>query len=169
MTNPTGDPSPKRAKTSAQMTRRGFGLLGAAALVGSTVFAARWFNVTAQAGGKGTLSTPDAHKAAVTGEVLLVDIRRPDEWSRTGVGEGAVPLDMRRSDFTDALMVQTKGRTDMPVALICARGVRSRAMSGRLSDAGFTNIIDVPEGMLGSGAGPGWLKRGLPVVAWQEG
>ena len=27
------------------------------------------------------------------------------------------------------------------------------------------NIIDVPEGMLGSGAGAGWIKRGLPTVA----
>ena len=169
MTSPTGAPSPKRAKASVQMTRRGFGLLGAGALVGGTVFAARWFNVTAQAGGEGTLSTPDAHKAAVAGEVLLVDIRRPDEWARTGVGEGAVPLDMRRPDFTDALLVHTNGRTDLPVALICARGVRSRALSTRLRAAGFRKIIDVPEGMLGSGAGPGWLGHGLPTVAWQQG
>jgi len=25
----------------------------------------------------------------------------------------------------------------------------------------------VPVGMLGSGAGPGWLERGLPVVAYK--
>jgi hypothetical protein len=37
-------------------------------------------------------------------------------------------------------------------------------MSNLLENAGFTNIIDVPEGMMGSRAGPGWLKRGLPVV-----
>lgn len=113
------------------------------------------------------LSTPDAHAAAMSGEVLLVDIRRPDEWERTGLGEGALPLDMRRADFTKALLAQTGGRTDVPVALICARGVRSRAMSARLFEAGFTRIIDVPEGMSGSGAGPGWLKRGLPTVPWQ--
>ncbi|WP_299621945.1 rhodanese-like domain-containing protein [uncultured Tateyamaria sp.] len=169
MTDPSGLPSPERAKTPARMTRRGFGLLGGAAIVGGTVFGARWFNITAQAGGDGTLSTPDAHAAAVAGSVLLVDIRRPDEWSHTGIGEGAVPLDMRRRDFTDALLKQTKGRTDVPVALICARGVRSRAISNRLIKAGFTNIIDVPEGMLGSGAGPGWIKRGLPTVAWTQG
>lgn len=169
MTDPAGTPTPDRAKAPARFTRRGVSLFGAAALVGGTVFGARWFNLTAHAGGEGTLSTPDAHQAAASGEVLLVDIRRPDEWSRTGVGAGAVPLDMRRADFTDALLVQTEGRTDMPVALICARGVRSRALSNRLRSAGFTNIIDVPEGMLGSGAGPGWLKRGLPTVVWQGG
>ena len=80
------------------------------------------------------------------------------------MGEGAIPIDMRRPDFTDALRAEIVGREDVPVALICARGVRSARLSQRLAEAGFTNIIDVPEGMLGSGAGPGWLKRGLPVV-----
>lgn len=152
-----------------RMTRRGFGLGGAALLVGGTVVAARWFNVTAQAGGDGTLSTPEAHAAALAGNVVLVDIRRPDEWARTGIGEGAVPIDMRRADFTETLLKETNGRTDHPVALICARGVRSRNLSDRLRTAGFTNIIDVPEGMLGSGAGPGWVRRGLPTVAFQPG
>ncbi|MEL7259748.1 MAG: rhodanese-like domain-containing protein [Pseudomonadota bacterium] len=155
-----------RAQAPARMTRRGFGIFGAAAAVGGTVFAARWFNITADASADGTLSAPDVHAAAVSGQVVLVDIRRPDEWSRTGLGEGAVPIDMRREDFTDALLGHTGGRVDIPVALICARGVRSRKMTQRLLAAGFTTIIDVPEGMLGSGAGPGWLKRGLPVVGW---
>lgn len=155
-----------RAFSPARLTRRGFGVLGAGALVGGTVFAARWFNISAEAGVEGTLSTPDAHAAAVSGAVVLVDIRRPDEWSGTGVGEGAVPIDMRRPDFTDELLKITGGQTNVPVALICARGVRSRRMTQRLTQAGFGNIIDVPEGMLGSGAGPGWLKRGLPTVSW---
>ncbi|MEL6883748.1 MAG: rhodanese-like domain-containing protein [Pseudomonadota bacterium] len=155
-----------RGTAPARMTRRAFGLAGAAALAGGTVFAARWFNITAQANGEGTLSAPDVHAAATGGALLLVDIRRPDEWERTGLGEGAVPLDMRRKDFTRALLDYTGGRTDTPVALICARGVRSRRMTEVLTGAGFTTIIDVPEGMLGSGAGPGWLKRGLPTIAW---
>jgi len=28
---------------------------------------------------------------------------------------------------------------------------------------GFTQVYNVKEGMVGSTAGPGWLKRGLPV------
>ena len=40
------------------------------------------------------------------------------------------------------------------------------AWADHLREAGFTNIIDVPEGMLGSGAGPGWLKSGLPLTEW---
>ena len=32
-----------------------------------------------------------------------------------------------------------------------------------LTDAGFTNVVHIKEGMAGSGAGPGWLARGLPT------
>ncbi|WP_299283658.1 rhodanese-like domain-containing protein [uncultured Tateyamaria sp.] len=162
----TAENNTEKPSGARHMTRRAFGLGAGALIVGGAVFASRWYNISAQAGVEGTLSTPDAHSAAVSGDIVLIDIRRPDEWETTGVGEGAIPIDMRRDDFTDALLVETAGRTDTPVALICARGVRSRRMSRQLSEAGFTTIIDVPEGMLGSGAGPGWLKRGLPTVTW---
>lgn len=147
----------------APVTRRSFLILGATALAGAGAFAANWYNVNASVDGT-ALTVQDAHQQAVAGAIILVDIRRPDEWARTGVGQGAVPLDMRRKDFAEALLALTQGRSDAPIALICARGVRSRRLSGRLSGAGFTRIIDVPEGMLGSGAGPGWLRAGLPVV-----
>ncbi|MFT7058555.1 MAG: rhodanese-related sulfurtransferase [Pseudorhodobacter sp.] len=110
------------------------------------------------------LSVELAHSEAVAGNIVLVDIRRPDEWANTGSGEGAARLDMRRKDFIPALKAAVGGKLDAPVALICARGVRSAHMTNQLIAAGFTNIIDVPEGMLGSAAGPGWLKKGLPVV-----
>jgi len=87
-----------------------------------------------------SVDAPTAHRLASEGKIALIDIRRPDEWEKTGSDRGK------------------------PVALICARGVRSARMNNRLVEAGFTNIIDVPEGMLGSKAGPGWLKRSLPVV-----
>lgn len=114
------------------------------------------------------LSVTQAHEQAVAGEITLIDIRRPDEWRKTGLGEGASPLDMRRKDFVKALGILVDGNFDTPVALICARGVRSAKLSKRLSEAGFTRIIDVPEGMLGSRAGPGWLGRELPTHAYQE-
>ncbi len=141
---------------------------GAAVLVGSGAFAARWFNITARDSGEMQLSPEVAHQAALDGRILLIDIRRPDEWALTGVGEGAHPLDMRRPDFIAALEQIAGGQVlDLPIALICARGVRSRMLGAHLEEAGFTQILDVPEGMLGSGAGPGWLGRGLPVTPWQ--
>ena len=141
----------------------GGGVLGA----GAVVVAANpnWFYslITEDVDGT-TLTAPEAHAAALAGDIILIDIRRPDEWAVTGSGEGAHRLDMRRDDFEVALAALTGGNTDAPVALICARGVRSARVANRLAEAGFTRIIDVPEGMLGSAAGPGWIRRGLPVV-----
>lgn len=115
------------------------------------------------------LSVSDAHRQAVEGDITLIDIRRPDEWRMTGIGDGAQPLDMRRKDFTQALDALVNGDLATPIALICARGVRSARMSQRLAEAGFTTIIDVPEGMLGSRAGPGWLASDLPTRRYKEG
>jgi rhodanese-related sulfurtransferase len=113
--------------------------------------------------------TPDeAHQHATAQEILLIDIRRPDEWDLTGIGQGAVPLDMRRDDFTSALRELAGDDLGRPIALICARGVRSRRQSAQMIEAGFTQIIDIPEGMLGSGSGPGWLARGLPIYLFES-
>ena len=149
------------------MNRRRF-LIGAGslALVGGIFAATEGRNLFYAALSEGVdqqIDVTTAYNRATRGEILLIDIRRPDEWAATGSPAPGHRLDMRREDFTDALLALTDGATDAPVALICARGVRSSRMTNRLIAAGFTNIIDVPEGMLGSGAGPGWLNEGLPV------
>ena len=138
--------------------------MGLTGLVGATAFGIAAHS-TADTSGEGKLTAIAAFAAAQAGEILLVDIRRPDEWQRTGIAEGAVPIDMRRPDFTDAVLAARASPTP-PIALICARGVRSARMTARLTDAGLTPIIDVPEGMLGSFAGPGWVKRDLPLQSW---
>ncbi len=147
----------------SRIARRALLLGGTAVLAGGGLFAANWFNVRAEVT-PDALSVGEAHAKATAGEIVLIDIRRPDEWGRTGVGEGAQPLDMRRPDFVEELLKLTDGDSDRAIALICARGVRSRRLTATLTEAGFSRIIDVPEGMLGSGAGPGWLRAGLPVV-----
>ncbi len=152
--------APSPAKTArGRMTRRAM-LVGAVALGGLLV--ARLHDRGGPVG-ENALSVQDAHRAALAGEITLIDIRRPDEWARTGLPEGAIAIDMRAPDFTARLLSQVTSK-DAAVALICARGVRSRALARRLTEAGFTRVLDVPEGMLGSGAGPGWLKAGLPVT-----
>lgn len=139
--------------------------VGAAIAAG---FAIRQYRLIPEDHNGSRISVADAHEQAVDGRVLLVDIRTPREWRASGIGEGAVPLDLRREDFVDVLTQMTGGDQAAPVALICARGVRSARLSNRLIEAGFTNIIDVPEGMLGSAAGPGWVRAGLPVRKYNE-
>ncbi|MEO0945656.1 MAG: rhodanese-like domain-containing protein [Pseudomonadota bacterium] len=151
------------AAKAARPTRRVFLLGGTVVVAGSGLFASKWFNIFADASTEGALTVETALAEAEAGSIYLIDIRRPDEWQRTGVAEPAIPLDMRRDDFETVLQSIFEANGERPVALICARGVRSDRMNQRLEAAGFTNVLDVPEGMLGSGAGPGYLKRGLPI------
>ena len=48
-------------------------------------------------------------------------------------------------------------------ALICRTGNRTGQVQKFLQAQGFTNVLNVSEGMAGSGAGPGWARRGLPI------
>ena len=146
------------------LSRRAVLVGGLAAAIAAGTGGWRYVTRTAGVGSAGTLTPPEALKAARAGDLLLIDVRRPDEWAATGVAEGAARIDMRRDDFAEALRAAA-GDPARPVALICARGVRSRRAAAALAGAGLTRVIDVPEGMLGSAAGPGWLARGLPVVA----
>ena len=152
-------------KTPIRRSRRWLLGAGSVSVLGGGAFAATWFNVFADASAEGALTVEDAHQQARDGSIYLVDIRRPDEWKRTGIGADAIPIDMRRKDFGEVLTSIFDTTGPRPVALICARGVRSDRMNTRLKNAGFKDIIDVPEGMLGSGAGPGWIARELPLRA----
>ncbi len=147
-------------------TRRWVLLGGGAAIAAG--FAIREYRLIPQAYAGGQIAVATAHQQVLDGTIHLIDIRTPREWRATGVAEGAYPLDMRREDFVQALDHLLGGDRSAPVALICARGVRSARLSNRLTEAGFTNIIDVPEGMLGSAAGPGWVRARLPVNAYEE-
>ncbi|WP_424831050.1 rhodanese-like domain-containing protein [Ruegeria sp.] len=151
---------------SSNRTRRWVLLGGGAAVVAG--FAIREYRLIPEDYGGDQLTVAEAHTQALSGDILLVDIRTPKEWRSTGIGEAAAPLDMRREDFVQALTQLVKGDLAAPVALICARGVRSARLSNQLTEAGFSNIIDVPEGMLGSAAGPGWVRAGLPVGQYSE-
>lgn len=156
-----------RTEQLQHLNRRRFLLAGSVAV--AVVGVGLWWRRRAPDYPGGKLSVAGAYAQAASGEVTLIDIRTPREWRATGIPDRGHPIDMRRGDFIAALTAITGPDRARPIALICARGVRSARMSLRLSEAGFTNILDVPEGMLGSGAGPGWLAQNLPVRPWQEG
>jgi len=155
----------KTAKSAPYLSRR---VLLAVALLGVIAVVAWGLFWPRPSYSGAVLGVAEVHEQASTGALILIDIRRPDEWTKTGVATTAVPIDMRRDDFLVALTDVAGIDRSQPIALICARGVRSARLSVALTEAGFTHIIDVPEGMLGSPAGPGWLKAGLPTHAYKE-
>lgn len=114
-----------------------------------------------------TLAAPDAHAQARAGTLTLIDIRRPDEWRQTGVAEDALRINMAHPQGTPGFVRQVAaevgGDKNAPIGLICRTGNRSAHMQQALLEAGFTQVYNVKEGMAGNGAGPGWIKRGLPV------
>lgn len=109
------------------------------------------------------LSADAAAKRAAEGSIFLVDIRRPEEWRESGVAASSATISMHEEGLLQKLARLTKGDTSKPIALICRTGARSTWLAGELEKRGYTNILNVREGMFGSQAGPGWLKRGLPV------
>lgn len=141
--------------------RRGAALLAIVLLVGGLLAAG------ARAADGGRLDASEARAMAEAGAVTIVDIRRPGEWRQTGLPAGAeratIAYGRGQGDFLARIRELTGGRRDAPIALICAGGVRSAYAAELLRQRGFTKVYDISEGMLGSRAGPGWLKQDLPV------
>jgi rhodanese-related sulfurtransferase len=116
------------------------------------------------------LAAPDAFAQAQAGKLTLIDIRRPEEWKQTGVAKDALQINMAQGDagFVAQVTAETGGDKNTPIGLICRTGNRTTKMQRVLTDAGFTQVYNIREGMAGSGAGPGWIARGLPVEACER-
>lgn len=95
--------------------------------------------------------------------VPVIDVRREDEWLKTGVIEGAHKLTFfdkkGKYDAQKWLSELDKiAASDEPFVLICAAGVRSKAIAKLLDKRlGFTQVHNHTKGM------NYWLKKGLAV------
>ncbi|MCW2309572.1 rhodanese-like domain-containing protein [Rhodobium gokarnense] len=114
-------------------------------------------------GENGIVDAPTAREEALAGRLLLVDIRTPMEWQRTGVGDAAEAISLQDPSFLQKVLDLIGEDKSKAVAVLCATGNRSSWLAGEMRRLGFTNVYDVNEGMMGSFSGPGWLGRGLPT------
>ncbi len=118
-------------------------------------------------GGHFVMTADEASVRAEAGELMLIDVRAPQEWRQTGVPRGARRVTIHDpaglKGFVDAMAAAVDGDLKKPIALICARGNRSTIAQKVLSEAGFTRVFNIREGFTGGPYGPGWVKRGLPV------
>ncbi|MGL4241250.1 MAG: rhodanese-like domain-containing protein [Beijerinckiaceae bacterium] len=113
------------------------------------------------------IAPPEAHKLAAEKKAVLVDIRRPDDWADTGVGEHAVKIDMEDPMFITKLNAAMGNDRTKPVALICRTASRTRVVQRALMQHGYTRVINVEGGMVGNGSDRGWIAHGLPVTRGQ--
>jgi rhodanese-related sulfurtransferase len=96
--------------------------------------------------------------------VQLIDVREAREWEETGMPDGARGVSLSRDDFVHAVLAELGGDRSRPVAVICRSGARSAKAAEQLLAAGFTNVTNVGDGMIGrSSIGEGWLQSGLPM------
>jgi rhodanese-related sulfurtransferase len=113
------------------------------------------------------ISAAQAQALFAQDEITLIDIRRPDEWRQTGVAAGVTRINMQHPQglqgFAQEVFDTVGGDLDAPIVLICRTGSRTSRIQPILTQAGFTNVRHVPEGMLGNRRSPGWIAQGLPT------
>jgi rhodanese-related sulfurtransferase len=120
------------------------------------------FGAVAQTPGATTL--PAAAYSGPAPSTTLIDVREPNEWAETGMPAGSVGVAISRADFVDAVTKTMGGDKTRPVAVICRSGTRSQRAAKALTDAGFTNVTNIGDGMIGrKEVGSGWLASGLPL------
>ncbi len=144
---------------TAPISRRGL-LAGAAALMLAPALA------LAREPAIKVMDPAQAHEKARKGEVLLIDVRTPEEWKETGIPEGAHPVELAPS-FLARLKELTGGDKTRPVAFMCATGARSEYVARELAKRGWTHVFDVAGGVFGGPKGKGWKAEGLPMIPYK--
>ncbi len=110
-------------------------------------------------------SPSEAYELGQSGQLVLVDVRTSAEWQETGIPVGALTIALLTDGgipnigFVDGVKDALGGRLDTPIAVICARGVRSSIAARLLRASGFSDVHDVPEGVIG------WIALNLPLEA----
>lgn len=138
----------KRSYPGMRWSRRAISLivLGICALCINTAFAE--FNaqeVTAVEAAEILKQNPD---------IRILDVRTGFEYRR-GHLKGSINLNYYSLSFEDHLAQLDK---DITWLVHCRTGVRSSKTIPLMKEAGFTNVIDVSDGIVG------WQNAGLPLV-----
>lgn len=110
----------------------------------------------------------DDLKKAIADGVVVVDIRREDEWRETGVIEGAHTITAfterggLHPEFQDKFFGLLSG-PDTPVMLYCRTGNRTADLGNALIlQLGFSNISHLSDGIVG------WKAGGNETAPYQE-
>jgi rhodanese-related sulfurtransferase len=97
--------------------------------------------------------TPEqAHELIATGEVEVIDVREPNEWSNGHLdGARLVPLGQLRRN--PRATIQRDG-----VVFVCAAGVRSETAARLVASMGFARVYNL------TGGTRAWVRAGYALV-----
>ena len=112
-------------------------------------------------------ATPADLKAAQKNGVVVIDIRRAEEWAETGIIKGAHTI----TAFTQSGQLHPEFQRkfiaivptpDTPVMLYCRTGNRTGIIGNALvSQLGYSDVTHLSDGIVG------WAAGGAPVVAFK--
>ena len=113
-------------------------------------------------------ATPDALLEAQAQGVVVIDIRREDEWQETGVIAGAETLTAFEASgsvhpgFLDGFRALAPS-PDTPIMLYCRTGNRTGSLGNALIEQlGFTNVTHLSDGITG------WLAAGRETTPYTD-
>lgn len=99
-----------------------------------------------------SLDPVQAQQLMSRGDLEIVDVRDPREWSSGHLpGARHVPLDRLKASPQQSLLRDG-------VIFVCAVGVRSQTAAKLAEAQGLTNVYNL------SGGTRGWVNAGLPLV-----
>ena len=110
----------------------------------------------------GSLSVPkitpqDAHQGVLSGDLILIDVREPNEWANTGCAENANPIALQNENFVEEVLKLTGNNKSASIAVCCKSGMRGDKAGKLLKAADFTKVVNVEGGILR------WISDKLPV------
>lgn len=70
-------------------------------------------------------------------DIIVIDVRTPDEIAQTGAIENSINIDFKASDFKEKISILDK---DKEYILFCKSGNRSGQASKIMAEMGFSNI-----------------------------
>ncbi len=119
-----------------------------------------------QAGGYSNIDNAKLEELVAQG-VILVDIRREEEWQQTGVVKGSKTItffdNTGRINPNFVPEFNAIAKQDQPVMLICRTGNRTQAASQAIAQQlGYKNVMNVTNGITG------WISEKRPVVKYQK-
>ena len=119
-----------------------------------------------QAGGYSNIDNETLKNLIAKGKVVLVDIRRQEEWQQTGIVKGAKTItffdNMGRINPKFVPEFTAIVKPEQTVALMCRTGSRTQAASQAIAQQlGYKNVLNVTHGITG------WMAEKRPVVKYK--
>ena len=90
------------------------------------------------------LSPREAHEGCKRGDVVIIDVRTPGEWARTGSPCGSHRISLGDSKLAPTVNGLLAANPNATIALSCLSGNRAKAAARRLKKAGVKPIAKGP-------------------------